>query len=261
MTSFNVRTADLAAINSMTKYPSIPTYHKLGERGALLDEYVPFAGTVIGTEKVDGCNGRVVLLPDGSYLIGSREELLYGSGDLVANPALGIVDALRLLADRLLTNRVVDRPTVYYAEVYGGKTTAASRQYTSTKQVGYRLFDIAKVDGFEEMLHWPSAQIAAWRDQGGQRFYSETALGIEADSVGAQLTPRLFVDSAVNVPTKVADTHVWLAQRLPATRVALDSGAGGLAEGIVLRTPDRSAIAKIRFQDYKRAVSLREHAH
>ncbi len=72
----------------MTKYPSIPTYHALDPRnGGLLDETVPFTGTVLATEKVDGTNARIVQLPDGGYLLGSREELLYAKGDLIGNPS------------------------------------------------------------------------------------------------------------------------------------------------------------------------------
>jgi hypothetical protein len=65
----------------MTKYPSIPTYHTLGEKGTLLEETVSFEGEVILTEKVDGTNARIILLPDGSFILGSREELLYASLD------------------------------------------------------------------------------------------------------------------------------------------------------------------------------------
>jgi hypothetical protein len=32
MNNFSVRTADLRALNSLTKYPSIPTYHALDPR-------------------------------------------------------------------------------------------------------------------------------------------------------------------------------------------------------------------------------------
>jgi len=39
---------------------------------------------------------------------------------------------------------------------------------------------------------------------------------------------------------------------IPATLVALDSAAGGNPEGLVMRTVDRSRIAKIRFEDYQR---------
>src|SRR3954470_23466594 len=73
--TFDVRTVDLRTVNSVTKYPSIPTYHELDPRnGGLLDTCVSFDGTVIGTEKVDGTNSRIILLPDGAWLLGSREE-------------------------------------------------------------------------------------------------------------------------------------------------------------------------------------------
>jgi len=54
---------------------------------------------VLVTEKVDGCNGRIIILPDG-YLIGSREELLHASGDLIFNSDCGIVETLRPVADK-----------------------------------------------------------------------------------------------------------------------------------------------------------------
>src|ERR1043165_1712275 len=99
--SLTVRTAHLAAVNSMTKYPSIPTYHALDPRnGNLTDETVPFNGPVFGTEKIDGANARIILLSDDTYLLGSREELLYAKGDLIENPSQGIVTALKPVAEK-----------------------------------------------------------------------------------------------------------------------------------------------------------------
>lgn len=98
---FSVRSCDLSKLNSMTKYPSIPTYHTLGEKGALLEETVPFEGEIVLTEKVDGTNSRIILLPDGTFILGSREELLFAKGDLIGNPALGIVEALKAVASTL----------------------------------------------------------------------------------------------------------------------------------------------------------------
>jgi hypothetical protein len=91
----------LREINTATKYPSIATYHEI-DKGILKEgtaTVFPQGSTVIGTEKVDGTNARIVFLPDGNYLIGSREELLYAGGDLIHNPSQGIVDALRAKAD------------------------------------------------------------------------------------------------------------------------------------------------------------------
>ena len=69
--AFDVRRIDLGKLNSMTKYPSILTYHALGDKGALQDTVqVSFAGRVVGTEKVDGTNARLVFCPGGSASAG-----------------------------------------------------------------------------------------------------------------------------------------------------------------------------------------------
>ncbi|HJU39830.1 MAG TPA: hypothetical protein VJ724_09680 [Tahibacter sp.] len=119
---FDIRQTDLQRLNSLTKYPSIPTYHTLDPKnGGLVEEAVRFAGDVVATEKIDGTNARLVCLPDGSYVLGSREELLYARGDLIGNPALGIVEALKPLAESLAHPVSASAITVFYAEVYGGR--------------------------------------------------------------------------------------------------------------------------------------------
>ncbi|MNJ03530.1 hypothetical protein D3C73_1638880 [compost metagenome] len=57
---------DLKKINSLTKYPSILTYHQLGERGRLNDELTELKGfsdsdDVYIYEKVNGENSRIIL--------------------------------------------------------------------------------------------------------------------------------------------------------------------------------------------------------
>jgi len=179
---------DLNKLNSMTKYPSILTYHKLGEKGRLLDEVqVEFDCPVIVTEKIDGVNARIILFPDGFYIIGSREELLYGRGDLIGNPQLGIVDELKPVAQNLTTPNVL---TVCYFEVYGGSVTKNSKQYTNEKRMGHRLFDIVEIPNFEYFYHLPIEQIASWRDNGGQKFLSES----ELHEIQLKLTPRTGID-------------------------------------------------------------------
>ncbi|MER5479627.1 RNA ligase family protein [Streptomyces sp. NPDC002734] len=247
---------DLAALNSATKYPSIPTYHRLDPRnGGLLEEPTRFIGDVLLTEKVDGTNGRIVLLPDGDYVIGSREELLHAKGDRVHNPALGIVDELKPLADRLRADDAQGRVTVFYLEVYGRKIGGAAKQYTGGSGVGHRLFDVAFLR--PEDLDRSLEQISSWRDGGGQDFGDEPALRRIAASADIPLVPRLATVPGELLPAAVDDMATLLAERLPATRVALDDGAGGSPEGIVLRTPDRSVIAKARFQDYARTLKRR----
>ncbi|MFE4334587.1 RNA ligase family protein [Streptomyces sp. NPDC056831] len=249
-----IRTIDLAALNTATKYPSIPTYHVLDPKnGGLIEEATAFNGDVYLTEKVDGTNGRIVSFPGGDYVLGSREELLYARGDLIGNPALGIADVLRPLADRI--NPPTGGIRVLYLEVYGGKVTAASREYTSNRSVGYRMFDAADVP--LDVLEWSRAQISSWREDGGQRFLSECELTQAANTEDIELVPRPAVVDAGDLPTGIAEMQTFLADHLPTTRVALDEGAGGHPEGIVLRSGDRSVIAKARFQDYRRTLKRR----
>src|SRR5438477_10408042 len=119
--AFDIRRVDLGKLNSMTKYPSILTYHCLGEKGVLQDKVqIPFEGRVIGTEKVDGTNTRLIFCPDQSVVVGSREDLLWERRDLIGNPAMGIVenvkDTVHGLFERLCRQ---DQIGVYFVEVFG----------------------------------------------------------------------------------------------------------------------------------------------
>ena len=254
----DLRRVDLRALNSLTKYPSIPTYHLLDPRnGGLQEEVVPFSGPVVGTEKVDGTNARMILTPGGGWLLGSREELLHARGDLIANPSQGIVAALKPVVDELAPV-AGDEIRVFYVELYGGKVGSAAKQYTTDPtRFGWRCFDVLALPDAAEQLAWPAERIAAWRDGGGQRFLAEDDLAAAASDAGLELTPRLFTMDAAELPTDLEKTSAWLAERLPKTRVPLDAGAPGGAEGIVLRTIDRGAIAKARFQDYARTLKRR----
>ncbi len=257
MKQFDVRAADLAALNSMTKYPSIPTYHTLDPKnGGLIESTVDFAGPVLGTEKVDGTNARIISLPDGSFLLGSREELLYAKGDLIGNPAQGIVAALRPVAESLapVTDDVV---RVHYLEVYGGKVTAASKQYTGSLAVGWRLFDVAVLDDYRSLLAMEPQRLSTWRESGGQHYLPEPDLVATAQRDSLELTPRLFELDPAELPTEIDKTREFLAERLPRTLSALDEAGAGQPEGIVLRSLDRSVIAKARFQDYDRTLRRR----
>ncbi|OJF11777.1 RNA ligase family protein [Couchioplanes caeruleus] len=254
----DLRSVDLRALNSMTKYPSIPTYHLLDPRnGGLQEEAVRFSGTVIGTEKVDGTNARIIQVPGGGWLLGSREELLHARGDLIANPAQGIVAALKPVAERLAPV-TADEIRVFYVELYGGRIGAAAKQYTSDPATfGWRLFDVLVQPDPAEPLAWPAERIAAWRDAGGQPFLPENELVAAAEEAGLELTPRLFTWDAAALPVDLEKTDAFLRELLPHTRVPLDDTAGRGPEGIVLRSPDRGVIAKARFQDYARTLKRR----
>lgn len=260
MTDFDLRKANLRVLNSMTKYPSIPTYHALDPKnGGLLDECVSFPDAVIATEKVDGTNARIILLPDGNWLLGSREELLYAKGDLIGNPALGIVEQLAPVAEQIQADTGwSDSIRVVYVELYGGKIGGAARQYgADPKRFGWRLFDVAVIRDLD-VLSWPAERISAWRDGGGQPFLDEDDLYEVVDLTALDWTPRLldeFYGDAM--PTTIEGMAEMLADIAPRTGVRLDPGEGK-AEGVVFRSPDRSVIAKARFQDYERTLRRRK---
>ena len=249
----NLHTLDLARLNSATKYPSIPTYHKLNPKnGSLTEEAIPFAGPVWLTEKVDGTNARIIAMPGNMYIIGSRAELLYGRGDLIRNPALGIVDALHEIAERVADAHNRDAIVTYYVEVFGGNVTKASSEYTGHHTVGFRLFDVAVLDEYEEVLAKDEAAISSWREDGGTTWLSEDDLRAEAERHALILTPRV---GEVNLlPSSIEETDAFLKAIIPTSHCLLDEEGGGKAEGLVVRTHDRLQIAKLRFDDYRRTI-------
>lgn len=258
MTPDTYLTTYLAALNSATKYPSIPTYHQLDpEDGSLLETVMLFDGQVTLTEKVDGTNARIILLPDGDWFIGSREELLIAKGDRVFNQMLSIVETLYSLA-RMVTLPIKSL-AVLYLEVYGHGIGSNAKQYTTGKSTGYRLFDIAFVQ--PNVLGWPRDRIASWRDHGGQDYIDESMLQQVSSDMGIPLTPRLGSVDAGELPVSIEDTHEWLTKHLPSTQVRLDEDGNpqnNRAEGIVLRNDRRKIIAKAKLNNYERTLRLRK---
>ena len=265
-------------INSMTKYPSIETYHELGEKGLLKDDkFLPFPpGTKIITEKVDGTNSRLIFFPenlsydwtscaahqyslsllDSNYVIGSREELLYAQGDKIINPTLSVVETCLPLAERSLKNMSkldnINLFVVLFVETFGGTISVGSKNYTGEKRTSTRLFDVCLIDNWEELLSMDKAKIASWRESGGQKFIPETELLHWSSIIDCPLTPRLGQVEAL--PRGLRETLQFLQEQTPATNCSLDAQARGKTEGVVVRTPDRSYIAKMRFEDYERTL-------
>ena len=250
---YTARNVDLTKLNSLTKYPSIPTYHTI-DKGILGDVAVRFDGPILLTEKIDGTNARIILLANGDYILGSREELLYAKGDLIGNPQLGIVEHLRPIADELRVT--YDGVIVIYGELFGGKIGAASKNYTSDQSVGFRVFDIQELNSakMSVMLELPTKNIAVWRDNGGQLFLNEDHLDrfIGEHYELLSLAPRLMKIDAL--PTSLEDSHMLLRDVIHSTGVALDNDANGSAEGIVARSLNRTQIAKLRFEDYAKTL-------
>jgi hypothetical protein len=274
-----------AQLNSLTKYPSILTLHALGERGRLTpDLTTPAIGgqALLATEKIDGTSVRLLVFADGSWVVGSRENLLTVSGDLLFDPAVGIVDGLRRqlfpafadAAGRLPTLPYATRAagpaplTVVYGEFYGGKVTAQSKHYALPEQVGFRVFDVAvftDADTLAKQLRAEVRALATWREtetptgiRYGQPFLDSSALTAYLGQVGlpsVPLLPSLTFSTAELTQEQVLE---WLRQHLPNTLAQLPGlGTPGRAEGAILRTADRSAIVKIRFEDYERTLTPR----
>lgn len=243
------------ALDSATKYPPIPTYHSINSANGLLsqDEVIDFGEHRVHiTEKIDGTNARIILLPGSGYIIGSRSELLTHSGDKIYNPALGIVDHLRPIAERLDATFPRDEIFVFYGEVYGGNLPARKQYATDRSQVGFRAFDISFLEQ-EEVLDWPLEKIAAWRDGGGQRFHDLGSLVYIADRYELDLVPTLGVLPGTAWPTSFRDTLDLMLTLVPSTFAHLADERGD-AEGLVVRTEDRRLIAKLRFEDYQRTL-------
>jgi hypothetical protein len=120
------------------------------------------------------------------------------------------------------------------------------------------LFDVARLSGCDELLTQSPAQISSWRENGGQPFADEEALGQIAADHGLTLTPRLFVINGAELPQGIPEMLAFLRAHLSETLCRLDDAAGGKPEGIVLRSPDRSTIAKARFEDYERTLKRKK---
>jgi len=215
---------------------------------------IHFEGRIIGTEKVDGTNTRSIFGPDQSALVGSREDLLWEGRDLIGNPAMGIVDAVKETVHRLVESLCrPGRIAVYFVEVFGRNIGSGAKNYTKTGKVAFRLFDVVLIENFDDLFDWPADRIAHWRENGGQRYVDADQIVGVAQEIGIEPVPPLFDLDASALPTELEATHRFLL-RHEWSRCKLDDKADGVPEGIVVRSPDRSAIAKIRREEYERTL-------
>lgn len=257
----NAMEAYLPALNSMTKYPSIPTYHTLGEKGRLLPETnVQFdTGDVYIAEKVDGSNFRILIF--GSIiLIGSREEWVHAVGDMVMNPSQFIAETVRDHAYTLAMTSLPSYALVLYGEVFGKGVGPNAKQY-STQRRGFRFFDAWTMDEeeFWDLAQEDRANIARWRDQSGQPFMDVRTFQKFASDYSLPIIPAAQWQE--NVPAGLGETLSWLHYLAPETSETLDESGLGQAEGVVVRNSDRTKIAKIRYEDYKHTLKKGKENH
>jgi hypothetical protein len=230
----------------------------MGQKGILTDGFIPLPeGQIIATEKIDGTNARIIWLPTNGYIITSREDLLTAKGDIIHNPTLQIVETLRDSAEMLVRDLQpysYDSIWVFYFEVFGGKGQGTPKNYGKGESA-FRLFDIMKLENYHAVHAMTREEIALWRknalwhNRQGQPFLPEDELQSVADAWGFQLTPRIHIDK---VPIDHAEVLEWLSDVAPETQCKLNEHGTGKAEGVVVRTLDRSVIVKIRYEDYEK---------
>jgi len=248
-------------LNTLTKYPSILTYHKFSEDRILensLSEGQSFGDTEVCeiSEKIDGTNTRIISFHD-DFVIGSREQLLFAKGDRFADPALSIVKTVKNTAQTI--NDVLKNDGMFhvvFGETYGGNVTQGSKNYTSDKTFSFRIFDklTLSLDELDSYLSEDLSMIAGKREQGRFRFDSVDNLvefGAKIHVSTVEYYPEVV---GSEIPKTVEETWEWL-QAFRTSRSGINSN--GPSEGVVIRTKDRRMIRKIRFEDYERIEKRR----
>ena len=262
----------LQKLNSITKYPSILTYHNLGPKGTLVDSLVEDRrfenGDIFVTEKVDGTNSRIVFFTNDKgvvedYIIGSREDFLFARNDRVINPALGIVNTVKETADIVTLFSDANEKTLapnsmycLYGETYGGKVNGF-KQYTSQGIFGVRFFDMFALsyEQLEDLFQLSLDGISTWRKQNGQPFVSVNTFASFCHDFHLERVPPLRKISASELPTSLQETWDWM-QKFAKSSACLDGGGLGNSEGVVIRTRDRSLIRKLRFEEYQKTERM-----
>lgn len=268
----------LKLLNSLTKYPSIEAFHTFSKdsRPKLTNVLTSSGEALQGkevyvTEKIDGTNVRLIfingetnfkpLISDWDWFIGSRENLLMAQGDRIPDPQMGIAEFMRdtplVVLEHLsfLNNFFL---FVVYGELYGGDINAAGN-YTKAKQRHFRIFDIRiwlKKD-IEKSLYFSSEQISIKRDNNTLPGNWLTVPELTDWTKSAGFENVVTLSNVVRMPmnlvveNSLAFLDTFFAERK--TKSVIDE-VPGRAEGIVVRTLDRFAIAKLKFEDYEKLL-------
>lgn len=252
-----IRTFGKDKFNTMTKYPSILTLHRLGAKHKLIEEFTTDIQDekMYASEKIDGTNVRIICC-NNEYLVGSRREILHYSEDLFWNESMDIVNQVRGLN---LIRVCPSKLTIFYGELFGGKTSSNSKNYGKDKH-GFRVFDVAEIENPDSILEMPIEEISKWRESTldssvnymlryGQKFLNRDELQPYKDWYD-------FVPEVEFSPDDYSHQAILdeMNRVLPETLVPLSENAKMRPEGLVLRNADRSKIVKLRFEDYHKAL-------
>lgn len=247
-------------INTLTKYPSILTLHKLGKKNILLDELTTTIENeeMYATEKVDGTSIRLLFYGN-ERIVGTRENLfIYDNSDFINIPKdfFSSIEFVRPFYEKQKWNKrfETDKLTVLYGELYGSNIGSNSKNY-GLEKTGFRLFDVAIYEDLS-ILEMDRDKISKWREREtengivyGQKFLTRSEIEIQFPDF--ELVPIIEFDLENLSHVSVLDN---LRKFIPKTTVALSETATMKSEGLVLRNESRSKIVKVRFEDYERTL-------
>lgn len=257
-------------INTLTKYPSILVAHEMDNRGRFLPELTEDAHMLndseqlFMSEKLDGTNVRIVCVKKtASVFIGSREEILWCDEDICHNPAMNIVHAMGTFKseiDRLLIyvtkllKPTTDKDSIFviYGELFGGRISKRSKQYTPDgSKVGFGVFDIGFYDIINrDIMTAPLENVSQYRKD-NMKFLTVSEL------VDLKWKSDLIVDFHQIEPNTLKFGEIYNESDF-LTNTGVYSKIGeetAEKEGIVVRTNDRRAVVKMRFEDYRRSLN------
>ena len=216
------------------------------------------------TEKIDGSNIRFIIY-NGDYLIGSRKEWIYAKGDrLISNEQ---VMYLKNYVEEVLKSYTFKKNILYciYGEVHGTGIQSWRNYTLSSQSYGFRIFDIWSMEkkDIENLLISMKSkdEVSNWRENNNQPWWNMnemTTFIINCCGL-VEYAPFKLLCSIKSIPTDIEETYEFM-RRFQHTDVNLD-GTGkqnAKAEGIVIRTYDRSYIAKLRFEDYEKTFKKRK---
>ena len=270
---FDLRSFDVQQrLNSLTKYPSIPTFHEVDAKTGMLDGSKPvdFGGQLVSvTEKIDGTNARIIVFPNKRFVIGSRENLLACNRDWILNPEFGIVKELWDTASDLASQASLEDlfVRVYFFEVYGGRVGQEWKSYNKSGETfGHRMFDVIELSDelTTELMSQPREHIASWRQHGGQPFVGWDRMLEIAQEANLQRVPTIEhrIDPRGIAFDGLQHTLTTLEGWFPGgSEAVLESGAQNRPEGVVFKSLNNPRVtAKLRFQDYRGTIRRLEAA-
>ena len=259
-------------VNSITEYPSILTYHKLGDKGTLLNELYNENRfnkneELEVTEKIDGTNMRLII-SNSDYFIGTRSKIVYAKGDRIINdPAVEVVlKDCKYLIDSFIGDRLIDNNIyVIYGEVYGYNICDGSKVYCSVNNSEHRKFRVFDVKAFpclklEEILDRSIEDVSRYKDSSKDYWYDYDMLDAFCEQFQLERTPVRMRLNESELPTDLDETYKWMLDNFNESLAVIGSPVEGKdynvrfgkSEGVVIRNKERTVISKLRFEDYER---------